>query len=51
MITKKYTCRDYREEMTLLGLQKRLCDKNLSDAERIIITKEIKDIEKRMNMG
>ncbi|MCD6184509.1 MAG: hypothetical protein J7K84_01765 [Deltaproteobacteria bacterium] len=50
MGTGSYTCKDYREEMMMLGLQKRLHDKNLSDAERHAITKQIKEIKKKMGM-
>ena len=50
MGTGSYTCKDYREEMMLLGLQKRLRNKDLSDAERHAIAKQIKAIEKKMEM-
>jgi hypothetical protein len=46
----KYTCNDYREEMILLGLQKRLNQENLNDEERKEILKEIELIEKQMGM-
>ena len=46
----KYTCNDYREEMILLGLQKRLNQESLSDAEKKEILKEIETIEKQMGM-
>lgn len=45
-----YTCNDYREEMILLGLQKRLNQGNLSDDEKKEILKEIETIEKQMGM-
>lgn len=46
----KYTCNDYREEMILLGLQKRLNQPGLSDEERRKILREIEAIEKQMGM-
>ncbi len=42
----KYTCNDYREEMILLGLKKRLYQENLGEDERKEILKEIETIEK-----
>ncbi len=36
-----YTCRQYREEMILLGLRKRLSDPALTEEERQAIEKEI----------
>ena len=52
MAAKKgnYTCNDYREEMILLGLQKRLNQENLSDKEKQEILREIEVIEKQMGM-
>jgi len=46
----KYTCRDYREEMILLGLKRRLNQAELSAAERAEISKEIENIEKQMGL-
>jgi hypothetical protein len=46
----KYTCNDYREEMILLGLQKRLNQPGLSEKERQEILKEIAAIEEQMGM-
>jgi hypothetical protein len=46
----KYTCNDYREEMILLGLQKRLNQTNISEEERKEILKEIAAVEKQMGM-
>ena len=52
VITKKstYTCDDYREEMRLLGLKKRLGEKNLSKAEKQAIEAEITRLEKTLQM-
>ncbi len=41
----KYTCRDYREEMILLSLRRRLLQKNLSEKERRVIIEEIEKLE------
>ena len=46
----KYTCNDYREEMILLGLQKRLSSPDLSEDERKSVLKEIAEVEKRMGL-
>jgi hypothetical protein len=40
-----YGCSDYRREMTLLGLKKRLNDTGLSTEERQAITDEIQRLE------
>jgi hypothetical protein len=52
MASKKgrYTCTDYREEMILLGLQRRLNQGELTEEERKEILKEIEVIEKQMGM-
>ena len=42
----KYTCNDYREEMILLGLKRRLYKQDLSEEERKEIQREIERIEK-----
>ena len=46
----KYTCDDYREEMRLLGLKKRLGEENLSKAEKQAIEAEITRLEKTLQM-
>ncbi len=46
----KYTCNEYREEMILLGLQKRLSSPDLSPEEKQRILKEIAKVEKQMGM-
>jgi len=46
----KYTCVDYRSEMKLLGIKRRLEEENLSEEERAQIVQEIKDLEKEMDM-
>ena len=47
----KYKCGDYRSEMKLLGLKRRLEEENLSEEERAQIVREIKELEKKMNMN
>ncbi len=44
-----YTCKEYREEMILAGLKKRLTQVGLSDNERSEIEQEILRIEKIMD--
>ena len=46
----KYTCHDYREEMTLLGLKKRLNSPGLSGDERREIEEAIRRLEVEMEM-
>jgi hypothetical protein len=43
---KIYTCNEYREEMILAGLKKRLTQAGLSENERSDIEQEIHRIEK-----
>ena len=50
MIKPKYTCNEYREEMILAGLQRRLASKDLNDQEKETIRKEIEKLEKAMDM-
>jgi hypothetical protein len=45
-----YTCRQYRDEMILLGLRKRLSDPALTEDERQAIEKEILCLEAQMGM-
>ena len=44
------TCNDYREEMTLLALKRRLTSTELSDQERRQIEEEIQQFEKKIGM-
>ena len=48
---RKYTCNDYREEMRLLGLKKRLNEKNLSKTEKQTIEAQITRLEKALQMN
>jgi hypothetical protein len=45
-----YTCREYREEMILLSLQKKLAAPDLSPEEKQQILREIAEVEARMGM-
>ncbi|MFN2357224.1 MAG: hypothetical protein ABR534_05755 [Desulfotignum sp.] len=45
-----YTCQEYREEMILLALQKRLSAKDLTLEEKNHLQKEIALVETRMGM-
>jgi hypothetical protein len=46
----KYTCADYREEMTILGLKRRLRDENITEEQKRAIIQEIKRIESLMQI-
>ncbi len=46
-----YTCNDYRMEMILLSLKRRLSSEELSDAEKHAIRDEIRRIEIQMGMA
>ena len=47
----KYTCDDYRKEMMLLALRKRLQQKDLSEEEKDRIVEEIKKMEEETNLS
>ena len=46
----RYTCTEYREEMILLGLKRRLEDPGLPEADRIDIQETIRRLEQQMGM-
>ena len=48
--TSRYTCNEYREEMVLLGLQRRLTAHGLTDSEKEAIRAEIARVEKQMGL-
>lgn len=48
---KPYTCTEYRQEMILLGLQRRLNDPNLDPEDKKALEAQIRKIEKEMDMG
>ncbi|MDX2446337.1 MAG: hypothetical protein QNK29_03965 [Desulfobacterales bacterium] len=45
-----YTCVDYREEMILLGLRRRLEDPDVPEEEKPVIQARIQKLEKSLNM-
>jgi hypothetical protein len=45
-----YTCNEYREEMILVNLHKRLQQEGLSEEDRRNIQKEIERLEKQMGL-
>jgi hypothetical protein len=45
-----YTCSDYRLEMILLGIRRRLCEEELLEDEKERLLKEIRRIEAEMEM-
>ena len=47
----KYTCSEYREEMILAGLRKRLQQPDLKEEERLQLILEIEDLEKRIGLS
>ena len=50
-IAMNRTCADYRYEMRLLGLKRRLREKDLSEEEKALIVQEIEELEKAMKMN
>ena len=44
----QYTCTEYREEMVLLALQRKLQNPDLNQKERKMLEKEIADLETRI---
>jgi hypothetical protein len=45
-----YTCKDYRGEMMLISLNKKLSSNQLSDKERNEIKQNIRKLEKEMGL-
>ena len=50
-IAMQRTCADYRYEMRLLGLKRRLKEKDLREEEKALILQEIEELEKAMKMN
>lgn len=48
---RTYTCSDYREEMRLLGLKRRLEREDLTEEERLRLQEEIAAVERALAMG
>lgn len=47
---KPYTCSDFRQEMMLAGLRRRLADPGLSEEEKKALRSEIRRLEEEMGM-
>jgi len=47
----KYTCEDYRNEMMLVALRKRLEEEDLSEDEKTRLVDEINKLEHEMKLG
>ena len=48
--TGRYTCNEYRQEMILVGLKKRLATSNLTEKEREALKEEIDQFEKDIGL-
>lgn len=46
----QYTCQEYRREMMLAGLKKRVSHPGLSEDEREILRREIRRLEAELEM-
>jgi hypothetical protein len=46
----KYTCSEYREEMILLGLKRRLAEPGLPEKEKGLLIERIGKLEQEMGM-
>ena len=46
----RYTCKEYRLEMILAGLRKRLANNGFPEKERVDVEKEIRKLESEMGM-
>ena len=51
MEVRRYTCKDYREEMVLVGLRKQLADPNLKEAEKNRLLEQIQQLENDMGLS
>jgi hypothetical protein len=49
-VSKNYGCSDYREEMRLMGLKRKLERGGLGDAERAELEVEVARLEKAMGL-
>lgn len=45
-----YTCNEYREEMILLGLQRRIANQNITQTEKQELLKEIETLKRKMKL-
>jgi hypothetical protein len=51
MEVRRYTCKDYREEMVLAGLRKQLADPNLEEAEKNRLLEQIQQLENDIGLS
>lgn len=49
--SSKYTCNDYRMEMSLLGMRRQICNTELSDREKEKLQNEIDQLEKELGLS
>ncbi len=49
-INRQYTCMDYRQEMVLLGLRRRLEQEDLTEEERRALKARLLKLESEMEM-
>jgi hypothetical protein len=49
-MTPSYTCKDYREEMTLLSLLRRLEDPHVPEEEKAAILSRIHELKKTLDL-
>lgn len=47
---KAYTCSEYRQEMVLIGLRRRLTDPTLSQTEKRELEAQVRKLETEMGM-
>jgi hypothetical protein len=50
MAMKSYTCKEYRQEMILVGLRKKLSDTQMNPVEKKHLKEEIRRLELEMGM-
>lgn len=50
MMTASYGCADYRLEMVLIGLRRRLQSESLSQEERLELRNRIRELEKQIGL-
>lgn len=46
----RYTCTEYRQEMMLLGLRRRLEEPDLDEVEKRRISEKVRELELQMGM-
>lgn len=49
--SSKYTCKDYRMEMSLLGMRRQICNPDLSDSDKEKLQNEIDQLEKELGLS